>query len=105
MAKKNYYDITNLLKTGADYFMLLGQRANGKSYQVKDTVLKQAVNGKKFVYLRRWKTDLTQKSVEDYFADMPLTKYMKGYEEINVYQKYIYFVHRDEDGNIEKDTR
>ena len=30
MSKVNYYDITNMLKTKAQYMMLLGQRANGK---------------------------------------------------------------------------
>ena len=39
MAKRNYYNIENLLATKAQYLMLLGQRANGKSYQVKKTVL------------------------------------------------------------------
>lgn len=40
--KKKYYDISNLLKTKAQYMILLGQRANGKSYQAKLTVLKEA---------------------------------------------------------------
>ena len=55
--KKEYYDITNMLKTDAQYMILLGQRANGKSYQAKTTVIKDAyLNGKRFVYLRRWMT-------------------------------------------------
>ena len=56
MAKKKYYDISNMLSTKAQYMMLLGQRANGKSYQAKKTVLSNAFKtGRKFVYLRRWK--------------------------------------------------
>ena len=42
MIKKQYYDISNLLKTKAQYMILLGQRANGKSYQAKKTVLEAA---------------------------------------------------------------
>ena len=42
MAKKTYYDITNILMTKAQYMILLGQRSNGKSYQAKLTVLKNA---------------------------------------------------------------
>ena len=44
MAKKKYYDIKNLLETKAQYMILLGQRANGKSYQCKKTVLEDAYN-------------------------------------------------------------
>ena len=31
--KKQYYDIKNVLSTGAQWIILLGQRANGHSYQ------------------------------------------------------------------------
>ena len=49
-----YYDISNVLKTEAQYIILLGQRSNGKSYQAQLTVLKNAYKNKKnFVYLRR----------------------------------------------------
>ena len=42
MARKKYYNISNILKTDAPWMMLLGQRSNGKSYQVKQTVLENA---------------------------------------------------------------
>lgn len=42
MAKKEYYNITNMLATNAQYMILLGQRANGKSYQAKKTVIENA---------------------------------------------------------------
>ena len=53
MARKiNYYDIKSLLETHAQYMMLLGQRANGKSYQAKKTVLEDAYkNGTLIVFL------------------------------------------------------
>ena len=71
MAKKQYYDITNILQTKAQYMMLLGQRANGKSYQAKKTVLEDSYkNDNKFVYLRRYKADIKTKAVESYFEDM-----------------------------------
>ena len=40
--KKQYYSIKNVLSTGAQWIILLGQRANGKSYQAKLTVLENA---------------------------------------------------------------
>lgn len=113
MTKKTYYDITNLLKTDADYLMLLGQRANGKSYQVKDTVLKDAIfNDIKFVYLRRYKADIKTKAVEDYFTDFCtkennlIKKYTKGkYSEILAHGEHIYLINRDKDGIIERDKK
>ena len=62
------YDITNLLKTNAEYMIILGQKSNGKSYQVKKTVIEDAYkNGNRFVYLRRWDTDAKAKKVNRYF--------------------------------------
>lgn len=99
MAKKLYYDITNILSTHAQYIMLLGQRANGKSYQVKKTVILDALkNGKRFVYLRRYKSDIKQLSCESYFLDMPIEKLTDGqYQGITAYQGHFYFYNVDEE--------
>lgn len=99
MAKKQYYDITNLLSTNAQYLMMLGQRANGKSYQVKKTIIEDFIeNGHRFVYLRRYKADIKQSAVESYFLDMPVDKFTKGeYEGICAYQGSFYFYNRDEE--------
>lgn len=99
MAKKQYYDISNLLSTKAQYLMLLGQRANGKSYQAKLTVLKKAYEENKwFVYLRRYKADIKQNSVESYFLDMPIDKITGGdYTGICAWNGDIYFTNYDED--------
>ena len=53
MSKVNYYDITNMLKTKAQYMMLLGQRANGKSYQAKKTCIEDFINN--IVIHFKWK--------------------------------------------------
>ena len=58
MAKSSkYYDITNLLSTKAQYLMLLGQRSNGKSYQVKETILKDA-----YKYIKPFQASMSMKS-------------------------------------------
>lgn len=100
MAKKQYYDISNLLSTKAQYMMLLGQRANGKSYQVKKTMLEAAYNKeKKFVYLRRWKADITTSAVESYFEDMPINKITSGeYDKVKAWRNNIYFCTVEDDG-------
>lgn len=102
--KKTYYDITNLLSTQAQYLMLLGMRSNGKSYQVKKTLIENAYKDDiKFVYLRRWKADLKQKFVTSYFEDMPISKLTnRQYNNIRAMNGYIYLIKTDKQGEIEK---
>lgn len=113
MAKKklNYYDISNLLKTDAQYLMLLGQRSNGKSYQVKKTLIEAFATGIKnfvdqgttFVYLRRWKDDIKKTSVEKYFDDIPISKLTNGEAtKIIAYGNYLYLGTTDENGRDKK---
>lgn len=91
--KKQYYDISNMLKTDAQYMILLGERSNGKSYQVKKTIIEAALTGKRFVYLRRWKEDIKEASVSQYFDDMPVKELTKGeWTAIKGYRELIYFI-------------
>lgn len=117
MAKSSkYYDITNLLSTKAQYLMLLGQRSNGKSYQVKETILKDAYkyiksegkDGSRFIYLRRWVTDIKAKAVKAYFEDftefkdnkLAISILTKGdFIDIDAWNGFIYFVGIDEKGD------
>lgn len=104
MPKKQYYNITNLLQTKAQYMILLGQRSNGKSYQAKNLVLENAYNNKRwFVYLRRYKADIKTKAVETYFADMPISKITKGeYTGISAWNGSIYFTYVNDKGDTVK---
>ena len=105
MGKKGkYYDITNLLSTEAHYMMLLGERANGKSYQVKKTVLTEAYkNNRWFVYLRRYQADIKAKSVNAYFGDMDISAITSGeYTGVIAYNGEIYFTFVDPDGELKK---
>lgn len=109
----SYYSIANMLKTKAQYMMLLGQRANGKSYQGKDlvlseankpdrliSVLERACTEAKFIYLRRWKEDIKTKFVEEYFGDMDIKKITKGaYDSITAYNGFLYYCNTDANGN------
>ena len=100
MAKKQYYDISRILDTNAQYMILLGQRANGKSYQAKKTVIDNAYhNDRKFVYLRRYKADIKTKAVESYFEDMPFSKLTKGeYDGVIAWNGRLYFSQLNEKG-------
>ena len=103
MANKKYYNIKNLLSTDAQYMMLLGERANGKSYQVKKVCLEKAYKGiekdnGRFVYLRRWREDIKIGNVQSYFDDTPINKITKGeYNTIACFQGYIYVANIEED--------
>jgi hypothetical protein len=95
----NYYDISKLLETQSQYYILLGQRANGKSYQVKKTAIEKAMNGEKFVYLRRWVKDCKQRAVTSYFEDMPISKLTsRKYNEVKAINGYIYLMKKDRNG-------
>ena len=105
MARKiKYYDISNMLSTNAQYMILLGQRANGKSYQAKVTALKAAYyDDKRFVYLRRWREDIKTKAVQAYFGDMPVYTITNGeYDHIKVWNGEIFFARFNEEGKEEK---
>lgn len=105
--KKQYYNIKPLLKTAAPYMILLGMRANGKSYAAKETVLTDAYEHKtNFVYLRRWREDIKQAAVESYFADAPIEKITKGeYSYICAWQGFLYFANVGEDGKVQRGQR
>lgn len=102
--KKKYYNIANLLDTKAQYMILLGQRANGKSYQCKLTVLEDAYNHNRwFVYLRRYKADIKAKAVEAYFEDMDIPAITHNeYEGIIAWSGSIYFYLTNDKGEIVK---
>lgn len=105
--RKKYYSIKRLLQTKAPYMILLGMRSNGKSYQVKETVLKAAYNDKtNFVYLRRWREDIKTAAVESYFLDIDIEKLTDGeYTGIAAYQGYIYFCNYDDNQKVIKGQR
>lgn len=107
MAKIKYYDITELLKRDAEYNILLGQRANGKSYQVKKTIIEDAwKNDSAFIYLRRWQADVKTKAVEQYFDDCPISKITKGeYDRVFAWNGEIFFGKLDSEGRAVKGKR
>lgn len=98
MKQRKYYDLKPLLNTGCNYLILYGMRSNGKSYQVKKHIIEDALNGKNFVYLRRWSEDIKAAAAAAYFDDMPFNELTGGqYAGIMAYQGYFYFYNPGED--------
>lgn len=98
--KKNYVSVDKIKKIPGDYLLLLGERANGKSYAVKSWVLSECYkrNTCEFVYLRRFDLDVKDSVAVNYFADMPVYEITNGeYSCVDVYRKSIYFANVDEE--------
>lgn len=100
--KQIHYNLDEIDKLGARFNIIYGERSNGKSYQVKH---KKAVEhylktGNRFILLRRWKEDISNLWIEQYFADVDVEKITNGkYNCIVQYRKVIYFANY----NTEKD--
>lgn len=71
--KQTYYTLDNIKKTNARYRLLIGEKANGKSYAVKYDALSRAWADPqhKFILLRRFDLEIKQNAVETYFRDPP----------------------------------
>lgn len=78
-----HYNARNILKTEAQYFIMVSNRNDGKSYQVKHyCVLDALLNNRKFVYIRRYGVEMSAYQNSNYYEDL-------NYEQIHkVLKKY-----------------
>ena len=105
--RENFVKSSFIKKIPADIILLLGERANGKSFAVKETVIKDAYkNDIQFAYIRRYAEDIKDYLVTEYFDDIIFNanghQYIKEwtggeYTTITAYQKNIYFANYDEE--------
>lgn len=103
--KQKFYRIDRILKTDAQYNIILGERSNGKSYAVKHYCIKEAIEdkNKKFIYLRRWDLEIKQNLTQQYFADVNIEALTDGRSNcIIVYRGNIYTGFLSEDGKTER---
>lgn len=102
--KKQHYDMTNLIAEDAEYSILLSERSNGKSFQIKKKFVEDFINhGIKFIYLRRHITELKEAIVNSYFSDIniPYRKLTKGkYDGIMTFRGNLYFFHMEDDKQV-----
>ena len=107
--KTDYVKAKTLEKIAGDnsIILILGERSNGKSFAVKELVVKAAYKkGEQFGYLRRYNEDTKDYLVTEYFSDVIKNKngheYIKEwtdgkYSTITAYRKSIYFGNYDAD--------
>lgn len=91
--KQVHYNIDEINKTNANYFLIYGEKSNGKSYQVKhkEGVEHYLETKMRFVLLRRWKEDISNLWIEQYFSDIDVEKLTKGkYNCVSCYRKVLY---------------
>lgn len=65
--KPKYYDISHLLKDypGAYYYMVFGERSNGKTYSAINYALERYFkHGEQFAYIRRFGEDIKRKNLQ-----------------------------------------
>lgn len=106
MTKQKYYSSKKLRKVKCDYYFIIGQKSNGKSFDVKSLLIKEALTkGRRFAYMRRWFADRTASKVERYFTDDKLfsVNNYEPYTEVQAYTDTIYLGNRDDKGKKTKD--
>ena len=92
------YNLNALEKENCDFNLIIGEKGNGKSYQVKHKrgVLKYLLkNNRRFIYLRRLREEISTEKVEQYFADVDVQKITNGKNSCFLYiviQLYLPFV-------------
>lgn len=71
MTKKNlvnWYSLDNILKHKAQYYMIFGERSNGKSYAVDKYIIDRYFNdGKQFAFIKRFEEDIKSKYMNEVF--------------------------------------
>ena len=114
-----HYNIDNIEKEGANINLIWGEKANGKSYQVKhkmaigkfedDTLVHTSTykdktkvietvleKGSRFILMRRFRDELTTQWIESYFTNVNIEEITEGeYNTIEVYRREIFYAFYD----------
>ena len=97
-----HYNLDSIDSEDAEINVIYGERSNGKSYQVKHKkgILKYLKTGKRFIYLRRLKEEVTSEKVEQYFADVDIAKITDNkYNCITVFKRQLFLSNYDFEKN------
>ena len=114
-----HYNLDPIDREGAHFNLIWGEKANGKSYQVKhkkgifkyindttnylcyynnkENVIEDIIKkGSRFILLRRFKEELSSSWIESYFSDVDIEKITEGeYNMITMYRKELYLTYYD----------
>ena len=105
---QKYYSSKRLRKKKCDFYIIIGQKSNGKSFDIKSLLLDEALHkGRRFAYMRRWDYERTTKKVEQYFKDEALftVNNLSPYTEVQSYAGEIFLGNRNEKGKATRDLQ
>lgn len=109
--KNKYWDIRNVLSIEAQYYVIFGERSNGKTYGTLEYCLQEYFkNGSEFAYIRRWDEDLVGKKGETLFnahiKNGVIRKLSKGKWNTILYKsRSYYFAFVDDEGEVKQDVK
>ena len=94
--KRKFYSLKEILKKGATYNIIMGERSNGKTYAALSYAIEQYFKtGKQAVLIRRWQTDIAGHRGSQMFAAFTsdFIKKVSGgqYDAIRYYSGKFYF--------------
>ena len=104
MSKFRYYDIRHLLTEYSDalYYIVIGERSNGKTYSSLDYCLQRAAKGEEFAYLRRYGEDIRPKNLSSLFdahlKNNRIPELFPNYDSIEYTSGRFVLYKRDENG-------
>ncbi|MCM1219438.1 MAG: phage DNA encapsidation protein [Lachnospiraceae bacterium] len=99
------YNIDKIMSVGAEINLIYGERTNGKSYQAKHKLMVEHFlkTGEKFILLRRWKDEITNSKINEYFTDIDVMKITNNkYDSIIMYQRHLYFATVDDNFKVHR---
>ena len=103
--KADLYDIDEILKTVAQYYMIIGIRSNGKTYGVLDLGIKNyCQHNEQMAIIRRWDTDFTGKRGKEMFSNLinnkVILKWSKGKWNTVIYRASQWFLAKKENDEV-----
>lgn len=107
--KEQFYNLEQLLTYNAVINIIIGERANGKTYAVLSQVIKDFLDNKgSSVYIGRYKDDISPRIINNTFVGMVdrgvISELTKGeFNSVRVWQGKFYLCVTDEDGNRTRD--
>lgn len=109
MKKNEFYRLNEIKKKEAQYNILLGERANGKSGAVKEEAVRLGLKTKSVctALIRRFDEDIKGAVISSYFNDTFISEIIKKeskgkYNCVSFYQRTFYFAYIDVNGKIDR---
>lgn len=102
MSKKiKWYNLENILKHEGQYYVILGERSNGKSFALNKYIIDRYFKyGEEFAYVKRFEEDIKRKYMTEVFT--PLQDYIRETynHEIKFYQGKFFVYPSDSEGKM-----